>query len=114
MNFIAPHPFGRILTDTGKMKNRIALYTCLMASAAWCQPTPDSCANLAKLNLPDTTITVAQMVAAGEFTQPANPNAGPGRGAAPVGRGGAQGASGAQGPAAGRGGGGGGRGPSPI
>jgi feruloyl esterase len=98
------------------MKIRITLSMCFMAAAAWGQQTADSCANLAKLNLKDTKITLAQVVAAGEFVQPANPNAGGGRGSAPggtpspaatdAGRGGPAAAA-----PAGRGG---GRGPSPV
>src|SRR5580704_15788617 len=104
------------------MKIRITLSTLFMAAAAWGQPTADSCANLAKLNLKDTRITLAQVVAPGEFVQPANPDAGRGRGAAAPAPGGtpspAATDAGRGGPApgaaaAGRGGGG-GRGPSPV
>src|SRR5580700_6611471 len=90
------------------MKVRITLFTFFTAAAAWGQPTADSCANLAKLNLKDTKITLAQVVAPGEFVQPANPNAGGGRGPTPGGT-----PSPAAAAAPGRGAGG-GRGPSPV
>src|SRR5580700_4577211 len=101
-------------------KVTITFWTFFMTATAWGQQTADSCGNLAKLNLRDTKITLAQVVAPGEFVQPANPNAGGGRGPAP---GGApspaavgDGRGGGAGPAAaapGRGAGG-GRGPSPV
>jgi len=67
------------------MKVRVILSTLFSVLSAWAQPTADSCANLAKLNLPDTKITMAQVVPPGEFTPPPNPGGrGGGRGPAPV------------------------------
>ena len=67
------------------------------------QAAPASCEKLASLALPNTTITSAQLVPAGPFTQPAPPGP-PGGPVAPAaqgaGRGGAAGAGRGQGPAA--------------
>lgn len=65
------------------MKAGITLCALLVVATAGGQQTADSCARLANLNLPDTTITTAEIVSAGEFTQPANTNAGRGGGRGP-------------------------------
>jgi feruloyl esterase len=54
-----------------------SLWTLLLSMTAFSQAAKPavSCESLAKLVLPDTTITMAQPVAAGEFKVPANPGA---------------------------------------
>lgn len=65
------------------MNLKTPLFVLVLAGGAWAQQSPESCSNLAKASLADAKITMAQVVAAGEFTPPPNPGGG-GRGPSPV------------------------------
>jgi feruloyl esterase len=57
------------------MRTAVALIALIVPAGAFAQaaPQPAACEKLASLSLPDAAITLAQVVAAGGFTVPANP-----------------------------------------
>src|ERR1700690_3982167 len=69
--------FQRLIVSAGVAIGAVALTpiseTAVLADSG-------SCESLAALKLPDTTISRAEVVAAGAFAPPANPQAGAGRG----------------------------------
>jgi feruloyl esterase len=93
---------GRLVIQAGKHLAGSAVCALLLSTAAVGQGTAPtvSCESLAKLTLPDTTVTMAQTVPVGQFQIPATPRQGP----PPAGGGGPGGPGG---PGGGAGGGGG-------